>query len=83
MVLGALLVFFSATRKSTVHHIEPHRDIFGHAMTTKLMLGGENLIQTEQVSVLEKQKDVLEKSKILLSQFGNTSDSMPQIIASK
>lgn len=56
------LVFFSATRKFAFYQLGPHRDSFGPALTTRIMVLGEELIQTEQ----SKEKGMNWKEKAMI-----------------
>ena len=82
MVIG-VLVFLLASARQFARHFGPHPTPTVHAISARTMLLGERMIQTEQASVLEKQKEVLEKIKILSAQFAGDSDSTHQTIASK
>ncbi len=83
IVIGALVFLLASARQFAVRHFGPHPSTSVHAVSAGTMLLGERGIQTEQASVLEKQKEVLEKSKILSAQFAGGSDSTHQTIASK
>ena len=83
MVIGSLVFLLASARQLAIRHFGPHPSPTVHAISARTMLLGERMIQTEQASVLEKQKEVLEKSKILSAQFAGGSDSTHQTIASK
>lgn len=83
MVIGVLVLLLGYSRQFAVRHFGPHPSTTVHAVSARTMLIGERMIQTELASVLEKQKEVLEKSKILSAQFAGGSDSTHQTIASK
>ena len=81
MVIGCLGFLLASAHQFSFRHFGPPR---GTDVSARIMLRGERMIQTEQASVLEKQKEVLEKIKILSAQFaGGGSDSTHQTIASK
>ena len=80
MVIGVLVFLLASAHQFAFRHFGPPR---GTDVSARIMLRGERMIQTEQASVLEKQKEVLEKSKILSAQFAGGSNSTHQTIASK
>lgn len=83
MVIGGLVFLLASARQLAIRHFGPHPSRSVSTISARTMLIGERMIQTELASVLEKQKEVLEKSKIMSAQFAGGSDSTHQIIASK